>query len=120
MHSYPPPFSHKAYFIPQATVTCVCLTVALAGSPRIKHITHHKNVTSPMVIDDHRVQGLSLSHSPGWTMVPLFSLFLKTLSFFISSKLYHFFSYFSSNFPLFLSSFWPPGWATRQPAKALR
>ena len=52
-------------------------------------------------------QGRSQPHSPGWARVPLSSFFPQiSIKFFL--KLY-----------LFSSSFWPSGWASRPPGKAL-
>ena len=60
--------------------------------------------------DFNAIQGCSQPHSPGWARVPLSSFFPQ-----ISIK----FSYFSSNFYSFSSSFWPSGWESRPPGKAL-
>ena len=57
-----------------------------------------------------QAQGRSQSHSSRWARVPLSSFSLKFPSLF---------SYFSSNFPHFLSSFWLPGWASRPLGKVL-
>ena len=63
----------------------------------------------PIILGKRWIQGRSQPHSPGWARVPLSSFFTQ-----VSTNL----SYFSSN-NLFFSSFWPYGWATRPPGKAL-
>ena len=55
-------------------------------------------------------QGRSQHHSPGWARVPLSSFFPQILI--------NFFLFFLKIY-LFSSSFWPSGWATRPPGKAL-
>ena len=61
------------------------------------------------VIYHHRTQGRSQPHSSGWARVPLSTLFLKFWLIFLI-------------FPQILvisSLFWPSGWASRPPGKAL-